>query len=527
MKQFLKKGIITLVIIGSIIGVIKIAGDQILNKQQMAKKISEFMKDVDYSKTFSYAMPKRIREVENISFGYEQEIKLKVCSDNLLGKIQIRIENEEGEEVFALEEKNIALEEIIHLDKGEFKAYIQTGMWGYANIGIQKLTPDEQYLDAEPMKDSDSDGLNDEIEIQEGTDSKKIDTDGDGISDYYEVCKYKTNPLKKDSDADGVADSEWNERREYTYTIQAIVDLRPPFDEKHMNDFYQDARKIEVLGDDVTRFEFIIYPQAEALINPKEYVVIQNKYTEPTYTKNYTQEMIMDMKNVVKEAKTDFQVIKKIIQYFYKNTEYVKIDEELGYGSDMPLLFNIYKDEQGNIKEEDLASTTTYSIQEIKERNVFADSMYRHKMHGACGSTAVLKGAMLRAAGIEEKTIFTIPLIFTYDTDETTIQVKEPYDRGEKNISSQDSGSISNHYFHEVKIGNQWVRADDMVQLSHKQTLSSDMSGEGPIYIKILECQDQTDYNFHKYWNEKTWNEKRAYKYRSVIEKEPQYNVFQ
>lgn len=134
---------------------------------------------------------------------------------------------------------------------------------------------------------------------------------------------------------------------------------------------------------------------------------------------------------------------------------------------------------------------------------------------------------MLRSAGIEEKTIFTIPLIFTYDTDGTIIQVKEPYNRGGKNISSQDSVDIRDHYFREVKIGNQWVRADDMIQLSHKQTLLSDTYGEGSICVKILECQDQTDYNFHKYWNEKTWNDKRAYKYRSVIEKEPKYNGVQ
>jgi hypothetical protein len=32
------------------------------------------------------------------------------------------------------------------------------------------------------------------------------DTDGDGISDYYEINMYKTNPNNKDTDGDGLED---------------------------------------------------------------------------------------------------------------------------------------------------------------------------------------------------------------------------------------------------------------------------------------------------------------------------------
>lgn len=92
-----------------------------------------------------------------------------------------------------------------------------------------------------------------------------------------------------------------------------------------------------------------------------------------------------------------------------------------------------------------------------------------------------------------------------------------------QNVSSQDSISIVDHFFHEIKIGNQWVRVDNMVQLSHKQTLLFDMNSDTPIYVKILECEDVTDYNFHKYWNENTWNKKRGYQYKSVVEQEPKH----
>jgi hypothetical protein len=38
-----------------------------------------------------------------------------------------------------------------------------------------------------------------------------------------------------------------DEGREYAYNIQAMVDLRPPFYEGHMNDFHQDARSIKTI----------------------------------------------------------------------------------------------------------------------------------------------------------------------------------------------------------------------------------------------------------------------------------------
>ncbi|HHD83222.1 MAG TPA: hypothetical protein ENK92_03860 [Bacteroidetes bacterium] len=62
-------------------------------------------------------------------------------------------------------------------------------------------------------KDSDNDDLPDYLEEKIGTNEYDKDTDGDGLTDFDEYCKYKTNPLKKDSDSDG----DWNERREFNF----------------------------------------------------------------------------------------------------------------------------------------------------------------------------------------------------------------------------------------------------------------------------------------------------------------------
>lgn len=56
--------------------------------------------------------------------------------------------------------------------------------------------------------DSDSDGLPDYYEDILGTDKNDPDTDGDGLTDGYEVFYLGTDPLKADSDDNGVNDGD-------------------------------------------------------------------------------------------------------------------------------------------------------------------------------------------------------------------------------------------------------------------------------------------------------------------------------
>lgn len=56
--------------------------------------------------------------------------------------------------------------------------------------------------------DADFDGLSDAQEQELGTDSKKPDTDDDGLFDRDEVKVYKTDPLNPDSDTDGFNDGD-------------------------------------------------------------------------------------------------------------------------------------------------------------------------------------------------------------------------------------------------------------------------------------------------------------------------------
>jgi len=67
---------------------------------------------------------------------------------------------------------------------------------------------DEVNYKSDPLKtDSDDDGIGDGAEVNNyKTDPAKVDTDCDGLSDGDEVNKYKTDPVKIDTDGGGVND---------------------------------------------------------------------------------------------------------------------------------------------------------------------------------------------------------------------------------------------------------------------------------------------------------------------------------
>ncbi|GKT32096.1 hypothetical protein ADUPG1_006335, partial [Aduncisulcus paluster] len=217
----------------------------------------------------------------------------------------------------------------LYLEKGKYKMVITTAQWGYLKLGYREDSVTERYVNLMSKADSDADGLPDDDELALGTDVNKPDSDGDGLSDYMENRKYLTDPLSSDSDGDGVLDNDWDERREYTYTIQAIVDLRPPYTIEEMTDFYQDARLVKLNDDGSSQCEVIVYPDAEVLINPGDANRV-SQYTEPTYTKIISSKMQEDMQAIAKNCTTDLQVLGDVLKAFRSQSTYIDPQESLG-----------------------------------------------------------------------------------------------------------------------------------------------------------------------------------------------------
>lgn len=71
---------------------------------------------------------------------------------------------------------------------------------------LKQDTDDNGITDAD--EDLDGDGLTNIEEFEYGTYGYDVDTDGDGLSDYEEIYSYKTNPLIADTDGDGLNDGD-------------------------------------------------------------------------------------------------------------------------------------------------------------------------------------------------------------------------------------------------------------------------------------------------------------------------------
>ena len=81
------------------------------------------------------------------------------------------------------------------------------GNWG-DDPGPDPDPDPEDDIPAEALADNDNDGVPAYMEEYFGTSNEKNDTDGDGVSDFDELFRIRTEPLEQDSDGNGVSDGD-------------------------------------------------------------------------------------------------------------------------------------------------------------------------------------------------------------------------------------------------------------------------------------------------------------------------------
>ncbi len=108
---------------------------------------------------------------------------------------------------------------------------------------------EETYGTDRNLADSDGDGLSDFEEVTKTkTDPKKADTDGDGLSDGDEVIKYHTDPLKADTDGDGLSDGD-EVMKYHTDPLKADTDGDGLKDGEEVMTYHTDPLKADTDGD--------------------------------------------------------------------------------------------------------------------------------------------------------------------------------------------------------------------------------------------------------------------------------------
>ena len=411
-------------------------------------------------------------------------------------------------------------------------------------VGIEWMTfttakPDSPPVDAQPAgsplsmivptsSDRDGDGLSDALEVQYGCNPEAWDTDVDELSDYMEIVKYRTDPLDADSDGDGITDSDWHERREFTYTFDIELKLRHPFDVSSMNDLYQDARFVREVSNGYVVVNVILFPGAEHLLEPTvfpsgEYPSKLREDLEPGIATSYDAEMLREVTGIVEGARTDVDAVNLILRWVDRYTSNYLL-------CSIPEVYYTTLDASGEVRMPGFTDANSRmksesgwcdipSVEDILRNQFYAASMFKGRVHGTCTSVATLKCAMIRAAGIPCRLIYTLPVLYYHDRQ------AEPYEEFVTNrtwfrqphcVHFYSGNSIMwvNHAFLQVWLGGHWVRVD--------QSIGGMYGSTDCLYVNILSLHDWTDVDFSSTYPV-NWFENRPYYTLRVVDQDARY----
>src|SRR5262245_23953103 len=258
------------------------------------------------------------------------------------------------------------------------------------------------------------------------------DSDGDGLSDFHEAHKYRTDPGKKDTAGTGVADGDWQQRREFTYSVRAVLRVMPPYNLKALSDDYQDVR-VRAETKDYVELEVVVYPlntNAAAIKgNPnwkKDYAGMK-EYLAPGVSTNWDARMQKDLlqelaqSGIDPEKLTDREVVERVSRWLYARSKYryMFCTHFVHFPGGKPAVFPglepAFQREKGN-KE--------WSVEEQLAHELLGKEMFYRKSYGTCTSAAVYQATVLRALGIPTRLIVAIPLVDPSDPEQVALAQK-------------------------------------------------------------------------------------------------------
>ncbi len=303
-----------------------------------------------------------------------------------------------------------------------------------------------------------------------GAEETDPDSDGDGLADFHEVHKYRTDPNKKDTAGKGIADGDWRQRREFTYSVRAVIRVMPPYNLKAINDDYQDVR-VRKETKQFVELEVVLYPvnsNAEAIKgNPnwRRDCAGMRKYLNPGITTNWDEEMRKDLLRELSRDRidpdklTDKEVVEQVSRWLFKRSRYRYMFGTFFVGfpdgkpAVLPGLEKAFGREKGDPK---------WTVQQQFEHELLGKQMFARKTYGTCTSTAVYQTTVLRALGIPTRMILCIPLADGSDPAQV-----ELVDKGLTNhrvrcdacLGALAGGNgFASHTFCEVFVGGRWRR---------------------------------------------------------------------
>ncbi len=295
------------------------------------------------------------------------------------------------------------------------------------------------------------------------------DTDGDGLPDFQEIHKYRTDPRKFSTAGDRVSDGDPERRREYTYSIRSVVKVMPPVNLECLNDDYQDARVLS-RGDHFVELEVIHYPlntNAQAIRSNPDWrrdARSKEEYVRPGITTNWDDAMrrdlvaALDSDGIDPERLDDRELVSRVSAWLLANSKYVSMfcTHSIHYPEGRPA---IYPGLEAQFERE--KGDRAWSVAEQFDHELFGRAMFAHRTHGSCTSTAVFLTTALRALGIPTRMVLAIPMVDGNDKAQLAmVQQGIHHHRVRRTLLQGLSAAkgYANHTFNEVWVGGRWVR---------------------------------------------------------------------
>jgi hypothetical protein len=296
------------------------------------------------------------------------------------------------------------------------------------------------------------------------------DRDGDGLSDFQETHKYFTDPTRRDSDGDGKPDGDWDERREYAYTVRSVLRVLLPVNERAIaNDDYQDARVL-ARTDRFVDLEVIHYP-----LNTVAAGITANRSWKEDYgsmhedlraglTTNWDdamrRQLLRDLAadGIHVDRLTDRQVVERASAWLLKRVKsgrYFNIFH-VHFPAGKP---EVYPGQEGSVGDR---GDPRWTLQEQWDHELFGRQMYQNRACGTCTSTAVLTTTVLRALGVPTRMVLCTPLVDASGGDNLDLVRNGLTHHAVRAtvVSSLErlKNSNASHTFCEVFVGGRWRR---------------------------------------------------------------------
>lgn len=335
----------------------------------------------------------------------------------------------------------------------------------------------------------------------------ETDSDGDGLSDFQEVHKYRTNPKKVNTARNGISDGQWDDRREFTYSVRVVIRVMRPYNLKALNDDYQDVRVLAE-NKEYAELEVVVYPlnsnakTIEGNRNWKADYAGMQQYLAPGVTTNWDEAMRNDLLHELANSRiypdrlTDKEVVEQVSRWLMNGSKTLNMfcTFYVGFSDGKPVVLpgleEAFERSKGDPK---------WTIQQQFEHGVLGREMFANKTHGTCTSTAIYQTTALRALGIPTRMILCIPpadgsdpaQVEMLDKGLTHHQVRRDAYIG----VSAGANSFCAHTFCEVFVGGRWRRLN-YTELG-QNVLSPNYLG---IMIKVHTFSDLSEANLAATW---------------------------